>query len=528
VDSRREGDLMGYVGDTFQIPMDRGGLNASPDVDGISSEAMVPGSKNINMHKGGRVSRGSTSHVDSLPHSGNPEIVGLFDFQQDDGSTFLLRAGNDGTIYKNDTDTIKTGLTADAITSFEVLNDEAYITNGNDIPQVWDGTGNTSNLALVPTDWTGTNYPKQMVKHGRGNSERLWAIGTGKNVYASDSNDGVSEADFSDANVEVFYIETGDGDGIVGGVEFGDRLVVFSKQRSYIIDDSDANTANWGYQEAQWRGGVGNHRLIVRTPNDIVCMAEDGNIYSVTTAEQYGDYKQASLARPAFIDEFIRTKLNLTNIENFHGVYDPELRAIIYFVSTSGNTDINTALVYFTDRGAEEGWMIHDNLKNPSGYNARCSALVEIATGQSKVYTGNYSGRVWKLNQDGKADNNLAFDSGFKFSRLSFGDPRTTKHFHRGRILAHAAGNYDLTISVWIDGVAKPDKTISLSGQGGIMDVDLMDAFVIGGEFEPVDRAFYIRAVGKRIELEIKNNNVDEPFFISMVMIDFKPLGIRP
>jgi hypothetical protein len=170
-------------------------------------------------------------------------------------------------------------------------------------------------------------------------------------VYASANADG---DDFSDANVTTIKINTGDGYGIVGAVEFGDRLICFSRSRPYIIDDIDPTTSGWGYEAAQWDGGVANFRLICRTPNDIVCMQDDGEIYSVLAAEKYGDYQTASLTRKSYMHKWISENVNLQYVNMFHSIYDPSLRAIKIFVVRQGQTTVDTALVYFIDRPPDQ------------------------------------------------------------------------------------------------------------------------------------------------------------------------------
>jgi hypothetical protein len=332
---------MGRIGyNTYQNPANIGGLNHNPNIDLIPPEAMVYPSRNINIHEDGRGPRGGTSKINAVAGYGSAQVTGGFDFRLNNGNQFQVVTTADGKIWKDDSNTIKTGLTINRFSSFSVMNNELYIANGADVPQVWDGVAaSTSDLTLTPTDWSGSDFPQQLIVHGKGNSERMWAVmaGTSKNktIYASALNDGTSEADFSDANVLTFYVETGDGDGLTGGVEFGDRLVVFGKRRSYVIDDTDTNTDNWGYQQAQWDGGAATWRLIVKTDNDILCMMEDGNIYSISSVQDYGDYRRASLTRPAHIDKWINDYVDLSAIADFHVVHDEELRAVKWFMTRS-------------------------------------------------------------------------------------------------------------------------------------------------------------------------------------------------
>ena len=512
---------------TYQIPCNRGGLTADPNIDMIPPEMLLVPSRNLNIHENGWKSRGGTSIA--FTGYGGAQIMGQFDYHKADGTQFLVTTTTDGKIWKDDSTTIKTGLTVGKYSVFVVMNDEVYIFNGADVPQVWNGVAaGTSDLADIPTDWTGSSFPAWGVIHGRGNSERMWVGGCAanpNNMYASELNDGVSEADFSDLVVKVIYIET-EGLGLSGCAEFGDRLFVFSELRTYIIDDTDTDTDNWGYQQAQFEGGVSHHRLIAKTQNDLVCFMEDGNIFSAISVQDYGDYKAVSITRPAFIDRWIRENVDITKIEQFHALYDPTLRCIKFFMVPRGFDEVKLALCYFVDRGPSEGWIPHDNQTNDSGYNASCSALVRVAVGEYKIYTGDYSGRAWKLETANKNDNGLGFYAGATTATMSFDNARQTKKYHRGWIVAQAQGSFNLFVSVRVDGQQKSLKTVSLSGVGGIWGTGLWGTMVWGGN-ELIEKSFSVGSVGKRIQYEVYNANPDEPFFISQIQQDFTNLGSR-
>lgn len=516
---------MSYSGGTYQIPCERGGLTANPNIDAVKPEMMVI-ARNINLNENGRGLRGGTAHVNATAITGTPRIMGIYDFWLLNGTQKLVTATTDGKVYSDYTTEIKTGLTTAKHTSFEIFDNTLYITNGANIPQTWNGVAaSTSNLTNVPTDWTGSAYPKQFIKHGRGNSERLWAY-LNNTVYASAN----GTDDFSDANVTTINIETSDGQGIVGAVEFQDRLLTFGKRKAYIIDDADYSTANWGYEAAAWEGGAAHHRLIVKTPNDIICMTEDGDIYSVTAVQQYGDYKQASLVRPSFMDKWIRDNVRLSYVADFHATYDPELRAIKFFVVRNGKTTVDTALVFFIDRPLEEAWTIHDNQTNASGYSASCSCIYRKDPPEHHriyIYTGDYSGFVWDLEETNTNDNSLAYYGGFKTSHLSFDDPRVSKKYMRGWLTTRPQGAYDVYISWWVDGVKQTTKTVSLAGSGVALDTFLLDTDSLGGS-DVIDTAFSLGTIGKRIQFEVYNGNVNETFFVSRLSVDFKPLSNRP
>lgn len=514
---------MTYTGQTYQIPCEKGGFNGSKNIDNIPPEAMVHPSRNLNLHRGGREPRGGTSLVNGAAFSGTPRVMGMYDFTLLNGTQFVMTATGDGKIYKDDTSTIKTGLGTNKVTNFTTFDNELYICNGANAPATWDGAAaGTSALTNPAADWTGSNQPIQFVKHGRGNSERMWAI-LPAGVYASAEG---NAKEFVTGVVNI-PISTDDNSGLVGGVEFGDRIILFSKRKSYIIDDADTNTSNWGYEGAIWDGGAASWRLIVKTPNDVICMMEDGEIYSVTAVQQYGDYKAASLTRPAFINEWIKEYVNLAYIADFHAVYDPNLRAIKWFMVRQGQTQVDMALVYFVDRGPLEGWMPHDNQSYVSGYSASCSTLIRAGTGDYRVYTGDYLGKVWRLETVNKNDNNNAYYKGFKSPYLVFDNARVTKKYRRGWVITEPKGSYNVYIYPYIDGTQKSQQSIDLAGTGGVLDSFTLDTSVLGGQ-EMVDKEFDIGEKGKRIAFEVYNNNVNEDFFMSSLHVDFKNLGASP
>jgi hypothetical protein len=493
----------------------------------IAPTDMIPPTRNISLDENGRRKRGGSSHVDGAALSGTPQIMGLYDFTMEDGTQYIIRACNDGKVYKDDTNTIDTGMSTTTFHDFETFEDELYIVDGNTVPQKWTGSGNTADVGDVPTDWETTNQPQWIVKHGRGNSERLWAGGVADQrgaVYASANGDG---DDFSDANVITINIETHDGFGIVGAIEYGDRLLCFGKRKCYIIDDLDTNTANWGYDAAQWDGGTANFRTIVKTPNDVISMMEDGEIYSVLAAENYGDYKAASLARPAHMHRWIKEYVDLAKFDQFHMQYDSYLRAVKIFVVRSGQTQVDTALVFFIDRPPNEAWSVHSNQSYDSGYTASCSAPIREGAGDYKIYTGDYSGFVWTLEEASRNDNSNAYYGGFRTASTPLESPRTRKNFKRGWLLTKAQGAYDLQVKWWVDGISKTERAVSLAGIGGVLGSFTLGTDVLGGE-DLIDVAFPLEANGKRIQYEVYNSTVNEDFYISQILTDFRELGKEP
>lgn len=513
---------MSYSGQTYAIDCSKGGLTANPNIDSIPAYMMTL-ARNINIDENGRGKRGGTSKLNATAGYDSTQLTGGFDFIKLSGTQKSVIGTTNGKLWQSSTVTIKTGLTAGEFFSFEVFEDELYICNGADTPQTWNGTAaGTSNITTPAADWTGTNQPFQMVKHGRGNSERLWAI-LPSGIYASADGDG---KEFVTGMVN---IPISANSGLTGAVEFGDRLIVFNKNKAFVIDDADTNTANWGYEGAIWEGGASHWRLIVKTPNDVVCMMDDGNIYSLTAVQSYGDYKSASITKPSWMDKWIRENCDLGQIDKFHAVYDGELRLIRFFIVRTGQTQVDTCLVYFIDRGPD-GWVIHDNQNYNSGFKASASWIHHRIPAEHHsfyVYTGDYSGFVWELEETNANDGGNPYYGGFKTARTTLEQPRLSKRFDKGWIITKAQGDYNLNVQAVVDNVPQTTQTVSLSGTGAVYGTGIYGTDIYGGD-ELIDKFFNVGVVGRRIMFEIYNSGLNETFFISQILQDFKPLGNRP
>jgi hypothetical protein len=546
---------MGYKGNTIKIHLD-GGLNTNYNVENVPPNSFTV-AKNINIHNGGPEVRGGTSKYNTTVITDNPRVMGGFQYWV--GSTneiiaYTARGGSNKDIMYTvgGSGVAKTLYTAtNAITkvpSFVLYAYKCYMANGYDTVQVHTGAATTSALAAPHADWGTNDQPIQLIKHGAVNSERLWAVGTTGTpgfIYYSQDNDGSSEASFTAAGSGRIYIDTGDKWGLVGGIEYQDRLLIFGKKQAYIVDDIDTDTANWGYVQVGWQGGAASHRLIVATPSDVFAMTDDGEIYSVTAAQNYGDYKSASITRPAWIHTWIKDNVDMTYVSDFHAVYDYEMKAIKWFVVRTANTShaVDTALVYYVNRPPETAWVIHDNqTTNINGYNASCSFHIKESTNKLAVYTGDWGGTskgiLWKTEQSAYSDNDTAFDARFKTARLAIGgqdgfsDSRRNKKFKELRIIDQNLLNAtSFGVNVYIDGVLHEiSYSFTEPAHGFTLGTSVLNVGVLTDDKSEYKE--YIAEIGdsgKRIQIEVSNNNTPNVYFyIASMILDFKQQTARP
>ncbi len=512
---------MGYAGQSITVECSRGGLNGYLNNDAMEPFMMVSPSRNINIGDGSRRKRGGTGLVNAGAFSGSPAVVGIYCFTMLDLTKYIICASSAGNVYKDDTNTIATGLSTTTYFSFETGENKLFICDGLNAPQVWPGTGSAAAIAHAAADWT--TYPCfQLIKHGYGNSERMWGINQ-IGVYAGKLND---FEDFQAATLINLPIDTGDSYGLVGAVEFGDRLIAFSKKKAYIIDDTNSDTTKWGYQTSIFSGGVASWRVIARVPNDVICMMDDGEIYSITAVQSYGDYKSASLTRPSWMHKWVQDNVRLSYIENFHAVYDPVLRAVKFFVVRNGNTTVDTALVYFIDRPPAEAWIVHDGKTTLSGYKASSSALVEKSIGSYAIYTGGSDGYVWELEKPTRNDGGYGYYGGFRTPSMSFKDIRGIKQFKRGLATMIPKGSYNLYVDIYVDGQYKSQTSVDLLGGGVFLDTFVLDTDTLADSI--VKTQFYdIGYLGERIQLEFYNTGLNQDFDLHSLTFDMKTMGAR-
>lgn len=506
---------MSYRGQTIRIPLDQAGFSFSRDTEQAIPVALVEPTRNVNYHEKGIGKRGGTAWQLGAALSGNPAIRGLFDFRLKNGNRFVLFSAADGKLYHtNASNVLKTGLSATNYVSMATFDNKVFITDGASQPQYWDGSaGSTSNVTEA-TSWA-SERPFQFIPHARGASARLVGIAT-SGVWLSKDGDGT---DFADANCE--FIPVYSNGGLIGGYDFGGTLFVWDRTKGYIIDDSNIDPTYWGYQEVQWEGGAAHWRVIVKAANDLYMMTEDGLIYSIAATQRTGDYEANQITRPAYIDRWIREKVTLSGISKFHAIYDREKRAIKWFVQAGGSNP-NTALVYFIDRPPETAWSIHDNASYASGMNASVSAEIQTGAGDFEIWTGDFSGMIWKTEQTTKADNGNGYLSVIKVKRLNFDKPKDWKHFRALRIRGASDTGSSITIRNFVDDRQIQDQIEALNATGARFGTAIFGTSrFASSEISQID--LDVNVYGYDIQTEIRNSDAGDDFFLTELMYSLKP-----
>lgn len=510
-------NLMGYRGQQFRVPLIDTGFRDDRNVELLPPTALVYPSKNVNYHENGLSKRGGSSiQITGQGNAGQ----GIFQFRTSSQS-ILCFAANGEVFQSSYSNSIKSGLSTQNPICFIQTSNKVFFCDGQSTPQYWDGSSPSSSNVSAASSWSG-NMPFQFVNHtraGSGAGDRLWAV-TPDSVWASKLND---PTDFGDANVVQIPIDSIGG--LVGAYDLGGQLFAFSRTQTFLIQDTDSDIANWGYTNALWEGGVAHWRLIVKGYNNLFLMAEDGLIYSLQGVLTTGAYNAAALNRPAFVDKFIRDNVSLSNIANFNVAYDRKLRAMKWFMQEGGAGN-NTALVYFIDKKPENAWILHDNENYDSGYEAAASCEVRVSAGNWQVWSIDYSGTIWGLEQSGDNDDGNPFVTRIKTKPEDLNIPRNNKHYMALAFRGRSAGSVDFDVNTWVEGDRQTDTTFSLMGTGATFGSAIFGTSTFATDTvtaEPATLGVY----GRDLQLQLVNNAIGEDFFLSEIIFLAKPLGVK-
>jgi hypothetical protein len=522
---------MGYAGTQFRMPLTDTGFRDDRNTQLLPPTALLQPSANLNYHENGLSKRGGTAiQVHGMGQAGQ----GIFQFYTPTIQRLLFAAG--GKVYQTSyANVLASGLSTSNPISFIQTSKYVFFCDGQNTPYYWDGIAATATQVTPAATWvSGPDQPFQMVNHtraGSGAGDRMWAV-TPDSLWYSDINNPIQFATGTAGQIPIDSIG-----GLVGAFDLGGQLFAFSRTQTFLIADTDPTLTNWGYTNAIWEGGTASFRLIHKANNNIYFMTEDGLIYDLIGVLTTGGYNAVPLDRPAFVDKFIRDNVNLNNIENFHVSYDRKLRALKFFMQQGGSAN-NIALTYFIDKQPTSAWIVHNNTNFTSGYNASCSTEVRVNPGNYQVWTMDYSGNIWGLEQTSRDDNGNPYpvvlmtraqdlgSSGQNYQTGTYGMPRNNKHWLALALRGDASGPTNFTLYPFIEGVALDSQTFTMGGTGAEFDSAHFDVDVFATDLittDPVLMGFY----GRDLQIQLVENEIGTDFFLAEILYFVKPLGIK-
>lgn len=203
------------------------------------------------------------------------------------------------------TTSIKSGLSSSATDYyFSQSNDILYVTNGQDVPQQWDGT-----------TWSAVGGSPPTSKYNIFHKNRWWLVDTTNPTKLVFSDLGTYDT-YTSTNF-IYAPAPKSGDPITGLAVFQDNLVVFTRKTKYVLFGDDPG--NFILRQSSGKKGAVNQDVIAADPNYIYFLADDGVYrYNGSSDELMSDPVQTEVDNIAD-----KTKCSAVVHNNYYRLYYP-------------------------------------------------------------------------------------------------------------------------------------------------------------------------------------------------------------
>lgn len=518
---------MSYQGYSAEIPLGEDGLIGTPFFANIKPSYLID-CNNVTFTDFILSKEGGSAKFNSTAISGNPKILGGWDWWSDSVTQRTIVYTNAGAILKDSGTTafpvtLASGLNATAMPVFveggkeaAANNKKLFIFNGANVVQVLSGDGaTTSNISTPPTDWSGANQPSFGVLH----EGRLWGFGNGNDkhrAYYSMLTNHESFTGSGSGNISVF---SGEGDGIVGGISYKGLLLLFKYPLGiYAIDTSNADITLWRVKKINGKVGGVSPNAIVMVDNDVIFLDSSGNVVPLSGIQEFGDIGGSSLSHLALMRPFIEANIDLTRLNKTVAIYHNTEREIYFGVSSPSATVNDRRLV------VDFGKITHPRFRFSD--KDTCESLwIKMKNNKPVVMSGDDNGFVWELDQINKNKDGVGYSSSFQIPHLDFSylDKSLAQKVKYGQFLeifCEPTGNYNLSVDILWDGVITQTVNFNMGQTGVGLGDFVLGTDILGGDVL-IRKKKRICGGGERFSFIGRNSGINQNFKVSKAILYF-------
>lgn len=434
--------------------------------------------------------------------SGTPIVTGLYEFIKRDGSKFFISSA-DVLSYGAQDDasvtaiggglTFTPGTNGENFMSFVTFNNKVIGTNGVENVWSWTGSGNAAALGGSPPIAEIIALFQNIVFLA-GNATFPYRL------YFSNDGD---ETTWTGTD----YLDIGDLTSPITGlaVLFG-KLYIFTRKALYELRGYDRDT--FVIDEVTLSTGCIAHKSIVKVDNNLVFWSDRG-IYSFDGINVH--YLGKSI-------EDTVAGLNYNRVSYIVAELYKAKNQVWFSVSTGSNVRNNQVICMAYDPTAsEDSGITRENVAFAiyTGMAFNALGLETSLTELDRLYTGNYSGRIFQQDVT-DADDGNGIDFQVKLPPIDMGNPEQFKRFRYLWMFNKQTGSYSLTVSYKTDfGVGGSTTTISLSvaGNSSLWGTMVWGTDKWGGDTIVKSRSG-LKASGHFIEFTFSNENASQPVTI--------------
>ena len=476
-----------------------------------------------------------TSRITATALAGAPRIVAGWDWWPTALIQRRVIATSDGKLLKDSMTgafgtTLKTGLTANRVVHMSEGGEEStgrakklFVCTGVDPVQVLAADGlTTADLAQPPLDWSGTNQPSFMFMF------RGFNIGGGNanaphRLYASL---GADHEDLLSSGAFTLNVYPGEGQGLVAGLTALGRAWLFKSEGCYWINDAASDVAEWYAQPASRQYGA------ARTPHAVSQIDEATIAFlSNTGAVIFMQETSGSLVGVSFTDLFrvlrlrdlVKNELNAARLDRSQVRWYDDKKQLHVTYAASGSAQQGRRLV--VDFNSER-------TRVELSSKETCESLWMEADAEriGRPVAGDHVGILRRLDQEARTVDGAPYTMRVATTPTDLSDINASfagyKLFYRLHLEYEATGDYDLPVTITIDGKERGTVLFNMgSGAGAVLPFTLPATLGAGGA-ELRRRSRDIAGEGYYVSLGIAEGTANNPR-IARAWLEFDALPMN-
>lgn len=475
-----------------------GGLNSTSGPLGLQ-DTESSDLQNIDLDKFGSVlKRSGYIKLNDTAIAGSPSITGLYWFELSDGQRFFIGVAGTKVFKMEDIDgtwddiTGALTITTNFLIDFDTFLDTVMMTNGQNPPFQWTGTGVATTMA-VPLGLSRAKYVKQFSAFTFLANVRVTGIDHHSRLYWSDINS-ISLWNSADFN----EVARNDGQNITGLKVLGNRLVIYKDRSIHVATFTGDADIPFVFEKTNSNVGAISHHSIQEVDNGHVFLSYDGLYYF----DGFNSYKISDRLNTTFLS------LNRLALQKCVSMYQKDKNKYWLAVPLSASGSNNRVITW-------DSFLNAFSIYN--GINASSMGIV-YQNGISEIpFFGDYSGFAYQ-NDVGNNDNPLgvstAISAYFYTKWLDYDDlvdQKATPHVY----IYYRCTESILTFAYSFDfeEVDTYQQLFSMSCSGSVYGVGIYGTATYSGTG---GRSIRRDLVGRGRVLRIKfaNANIDETFRI--------------
>ena len=366
-------------------------------------------------------------------------------------------------------------------------------------------------ISAGAADWAGANQPGGGVIHEGYN----WMFGNANaphTIYRS------LQSNHEDFTTTAYSLRVfpGEGERLVAGLSYKGVLILWKYPKGvYMVDTSDANSANWRVIRVGTPGAAGPANV---TPieDDIMWVAPDGSWHLVSATTATGSVRAEDLTARK-LASFARENINLAQLASAQLLYYSHKQEVILACSASGQTARNRRLHLDLNRRTEIGerWIWWDRDRNEAFFLRKVS---EIAT---PAFINN-AGQMYLLDRTDRNNNGAAytfevFTRDSDFAEIVPGWQGRYKNFRFIQLEYDPRSTATITMEIYADGALLHTITHSLTAGAAALPQVLPFVLGTGSLLSTIRRR--IRGRARRVGVRIYSSTVNADISLTRLLL---------